>query len=201
MGQDLMSSPLPLEYQSGATFRPSALLAALLLKLLAIYFAIQAWMGLMWSISFVATRSLDVQTLSYTGALVVGNILPAALLFWKADRWGPRLLRSGGESCETAPINTTEAQAIAFSVVGVYLACNALPDVGRNLFFLYQNARLTGNTSAIPETIRLLIGDILMVALGAFLFLRSRGLALLWHRIRTGGVRQRENRIEDSDEI
>jgi hypothetical protein len=73
-------------------------------------------------------------------------------------------------------------QAIAFSVVGVLLMANAAPTIISLIWTALMDRGLRF------EGYGLFVEPVMRFLLGLALFLQSKGLALLWHKIRTGGV-------------
>jgi hypothetical protein len=81
-------------------------------------------------------------------------------------------------------------QAIAFSVVGLWLVVAGLAEVVRLLVLARYNARYTGDDAiktALEEPSSL-IGAGVQVALGAWIFFGSKRLAAFWHRFRMRDV-------------
>ena len=83
------------------------------------------------------------------------------------------------------PIDSATAQAIAFSVLGMYLVGTGAP----SLFAAGLHAMADPNFRGYPasERLRNFMVPLVQVVAGLVLFLRARGLALLWHKIRSSG--------------
>lgn len=126
-------------------------------------------------------------------ATFVPHALYVALGVWllvTARRLARWLLPSAAAGSVGLSLAGVEAQAIAFSVVGVLLVGRALPDLARGLSYVVQSS--SDGIQVGPrwdDALPGLVGVAVQAGLGVVLFLRARGLALLWHRIRTGGVR------------
>jgi hypothetical protein len=81
----------------------------------------------------------------------------------------------------TAPVGQY-LQAIAFSVAGVLTMVGATPRLVSLIWLalMGMGSRLGGYSDMIEPVVQFL--------LGLALFLQSKGLSLMWHKIRTGGV-------------
>jgi hypothetical protein len=130
--------------------------------------------------------------------LIMGLLPPAAyaaigaMLLWKAEWVVSRMLRvtEGDAPAITA---TEHFQAIAFSVVGVLLMAWGVMGVAgvASRYVMAEGLRGSGMiVSSLPA--RDIVSPVVEGAAGLYLFLRGRGLAALWHRMRYGGVRVRE---------
>jgi hypothetical protein len=115
------------------------------------------------------------------------NLASGIFLIWQGEWVVSRVFRlhKGG----APPLTVGEhAQAIGFSIAGVLLMTWGLADLG-GLAGRAVLSRVLELDDQV-EFIRFLDPLIEFVA-GLVLFLRARGLAALWHRIRYGGVRVR----------
>ena len=127
---------------------PASQLAALLLKILAIYCFAMAAPGLIALpltlirvAQFSATEFIDV-----IYWLALG--LSGAVIFWNADRWAPKLV--SGPPAAGSAINTLEAQAIAISVLGLYLLAHPLPVFARDVVVVLTDPQWHG--AGFPST-------------------------------------------------
>ncbi|MEA2708082.1 MAG: hypothetical protein QOF78_683 [Phycisphaerales bacterium] len=84
-------------------------------------------------------------------------------------------------------------QAVAFSVAGVMTMINAAPRLVSLLwmFLMDMGSRFEGYVIVVEPIAQFL--------LGLALFLQSKGLSLLWHKIRAGGVLQPASVHSDAD--
>jgi hypothetical protein len=100
------------------------------------------------------------------------------------------LLPSAAAGSATLSPAGVEAQAIAFSVVGILLVGQALAGLGLAVAHMLRGAAADASDVGMrwEDAIPGLVGAAAKAGFGVVLFLRAPGLALLWHRIRTGGV-------------
>lgn len=92
---------------------------------------------------------------------------------------------------EAAPPTADEHfQGVAFSVAGVLLFAWGVAGIASHVAYVAQveAARNSGSTVADAGYSGLAY-PVVEAAAGALLFLRGRGLAALWHRMRYGGIR------------
>ncbi len=157
--------------------------AALLLKILAIYFMVLGFPIVFTPLYLIGAARWDYFLVSISPYVVYAAA--AVLLFWRADRWGPRLLPAGSSVEMGVKINSADAQAIGFSILGVYLIATGAP----NLLAMGLHAMTDPNFRGYPtsERLRNFTVPLVQVVAGLVLFLRARGLALLWHKIRSSG--------------
>ena len=119
---------------------------------------------------------------------IVLMLLAGVILVTRGERLASKWFPS--ESTSSSPqwtISAKELQALAFSVLGVYLFLTALPNLaalGMDLF--------TASSVRLPDTGRVVahrywhtgIYGAVQAILGVLLFLRARSLAKLWHIVR-----------------
>jgi len=107
------------------------------------------------------------------------------LFLWMcADRLAAEMVRSDETSPTKSVLTGDEIQAIAFSVIGLFLFVQALPR------FLYEVVYI-GAVYPPPAEFRprwLLGGPLLQVIVGIALFFGARGLVGIWKKMRGGGV-------------
>ena len=129
--------------------------------------------------------------------LPVATYLAAGLvLLWQTEWVVRRVARIPAEEMPPATFNE-HFQGVLFSVVGVVLIAWALADLAQDVVqFAYIEANR--NTGAVlPATgYTTVVEPLVQLAAGLVLFLRGRGLASLWHRMRYGGVRVRDASAE-----
>ena len=185
MNEGNEQSPQTLAYQADQSTVFAGQLAALLLKILAIYFLVIALPLITTLFAYVAELITSPggrgwgQTYLYPVLSYGAYLMIAALLFWNAERLGRRLVRTSA-GFENLPINSANAQAIAFSVVGLYLMGDSLP-------WFVQQLVLTARTRERRLEFEYFIGPAIKFVIGLIVFLRARGLAVLWHKIRSSG--------------
>ena len=182
-----MSDPQPLAYESTQTSFSGVAIGTIALQLVGVYCFVHALpMGLLFVTSFgtMGARYPAAQMAAPFVPLIL-YIAMGILLIRFAPRISSWLFRDSGGGIMSGPITTETGrllQGIAFSIVGVFIASTALPTIVQLLWFavIDMGPQFPGGWQFVPPVIQLLIG--------VALFLQSKGLALLWHRIRTGGV-------------
>ena len=122
----------------------------------------------------------------------------AAFLLMSADNLAARFVPTAQrESDTTARISPLDAQAVAFSVLGLYFVLKALPGMLQSIS--HVTAVLTSMNSTQPLRILLsvllrLIGELGQFILGFVLFFHAFGLARFWHGNRRLGSKMDEAR-------
>jgi hypothetical protein len=127
-------------------------------------------------------------TLASLAVPVLLLLVAAIVLVAKSKRLSARMFPPVDSSnAPQAAFSKEELQALAFSVLGVYVVLMAVPklmELGVNLF--------TASSVSSPEVQRSFtrrtwvagISAIVQASLGILLFLRARGLAKFWHALR-----------------
>jgi hypothetical protein len=195
MAEAEVTSATVMSYREGDTPVPLPGLAIVGVKLLGLYAIIQGlpqltllplliWDGVTrWSTAWVRLTF----ALPQVCYLIIGIILMRKTA-WVVTRVAR--IPAGDDS----PVTADEyVQGIAFSLVGVLLMTWGLAGVVSHLarFATLQAQRGAGNVVA-DLGVRGAVEPLVELAVGLYLFLRGRGLAALWHRMRYGGVRVRE---------
>ncbi len=177
-----------LEYAGPAPSAPTPLshLAVLLLKILAIYFIVQAIPTLEGMFLWTDPGRNFSWQLFYPIGIALGYLIPAGILLWKANKIGPRLVNSGAGGVSGSQLNTLDLQSVAFSVLGVYLVVSATPNLLSSLYAMLRDARWQAYGPV--ERLRVFVGPACELAFGVLLFFRASGIAALWHRARRAGT-------------
>ncbi len=149
-----------------------------------------AWvlLGLVSAMSFLQwgdTEGADVAWLGWVQIAALLVVLSVALyLFTNARALAVRLFGGVGDLEVTGPHKAV--QAVAFSVVGVFVAATALPSMALNLtqflWVLRAGAELEREQFLDFGTFLDVLYNLFSLAVGAFLFFRSSWLANLWSR-------------------
>ena len=171
--------------------------ACLALRLTAIYCFLQA-LVLVRELWYLATGCIsggEVPWLTVLGSAVAFALLVGAglLLLKKSVRWARMIVPGDPQSPLGVQASAGDVQAIAFSIVGIYLFVEAVPEVLRSaaqlLYVRYSTAGPPTGLKAVVQNIWLsLDAAALQMLLGLALFVWGRGLVNLWHRVRTGGT-------------
>lgn len=171
-------------------------LASFALKLLGLYALVQA-LPLLQSVGGLAyvLEAKDRQTATQfivLAATMIPLLMTAAagVALWAYSRnLAPRLVGEDGPLGMSGGLTGREVQAIGFSVVAVLIFLHAVPQIAQALWAAYYaimphlseevSARMRHNfwQNSVPAVIQLVLAIVL--------FLQARGLADLWHRIRT----------------
>jgi hypothetical protein len=167
----------PLEYQQHETTLFAGQLATLLLRILAIYLVVVSLPGLTYYL------------IAVTGAFIQPNRLPASelwatvyaaiplaaagALYWFAPVIGRRMVRDSPR-VQAGRINTYTAQAIAISLLGLYLIVDVVPSLVHYMLYSSYDGSSTDRFFHITKLV-----------LGLILFLQARGLAVVWHKLRS----------------
>ena len=133
-----------------------------------------------------------------TAALLYAIILIVAFLLWVYPGLLARLA-AGKASREVfeSPIDSTDAQVIAFSVLGLWLFCGGVLEVLRDLareFLIGQslaadNPGLDVSHYYHPFWIGTILIDVVQVLMGASVLLGARGLTGALQRLRHAGLK------------
>ena len=115
-------------------------------------------------------------------------LLVAALLWVSVGRIADWVLpaRRGRSLAQGGTVTVDDAQVIAYSAVGLYLAVDSLPDIFIAAWPLLGNhMQIASSTAAFAG----LAAPAIRMALGAVLFLGARGLASFVRELRRAPVR------------
>lgn len=153
-------------------------LASLAIKLVGLYCLIQVVLHIAGASYMVLSGQMTIPALGLFYAVLSSFVALGALLIWKSE-WFVRLVLAARK--RPGPDEETEQkrlQPILFSVVGVVLVVQALPQVSFTISrYLFEEDRELG--WQWPH----LTGLAVQMLLGVALFLGSGGLARVWRRI------------------
>jgi hypothetical protein len=183
-------------YRVGDTPVPLPGLAVVGVKLLGLYALIHA-IPQVFSLPLYLWPAASWSPYALLGMLPMATYLAiGVMLLWRAEWVVGRVARI--PTGETPPVTFNEHfQGVAFSVVGVVLIAWALTDLAEDVAqFAYIEANR--NTGAVIPAMGYtgVVEPLVELAAGVALFLRGRGLAALWHRMRYRGVRVRDASAE-----
>jgi len=167
-------------------------LASFMLKLLGVYALIEA-LPLLRYLGIIASM-FGSDDMSQSLWLYLGMTLPfiftalvgLALLMYSDALAGKIFGRDDGTNVSTA-IRGAEFQAIGFSVVAVFVALQAVPQVLQLVTNIWHitSKRFPEDVDArlVYGTWKIGLSVVLQYVLAVVLFLRARGLANLWHKM------------------
>lgn len=164
-------------------------IASLALKLLGIYCLIQALTFLAGVLNLVglnaAKMDLSWSLLVVAGVLpILGYLLAGFVLLAFGDRVSEKLMHEDKVAgARVSKITTREVQTLAFSVVGIYVIATSLPDLASLLWsiaFYYRKGGPELARAGAENVWQSAIQVVVEFAVGAGLFLGSRGVSSLW---------------------
>jgi len=180
-------------------------LASFALRLLGIYALIEALplFQFLGSLVYMLRAGIDRNAAQFWALAIM--MIPlllvvtvGAVLFVFSRELAPRLVGKDEPLGMSSVPTGRDVQAIGFSIVAVMIFLRALPHVGQAIWIVFDAV-----SHRIPEPVpgRLMqnvfrdaIPAVIQLVLAIVLFLQARGLANLWHRIRTA----KYGRIEDA---
>jgi hypothetical protein len=179
-------------YREGDT--PIALpgLAVVAVKLMGLYSIIVGVPQLVFAPMFLfgsSGGSMFLPSLVYPGLQIAVGVFLLACAEWVVAR----IVRVPDE--DALPVTPNEHfQGVAFSIVGVLLMTWAAAEIAKYFGAALMSEASRGRGAVVGSVFRFqdYIRPLVELAAGLYLFLRGRGLASLWHRMRYGGVRVRE---------
>lgn len=162
---------------------PSRLdVAVIALRLIGIYILVQAALlaaMLIPGVVGVFSLSTVLEELVFPLVLIAGVAGVGVCLLVFSEWIGRRILpRDGGGPAEGASDSLTW-QAIAFAVLGVYLVAESMPGIVANTVYGFNESGIMGAQR---------LSDLVQIVVGVVLFFQARGLAGLWHKLRTAGT-------------
>lgn len=171
-------------------------LASVLIKLMGLWllvrglpqFIIAPW----WAVDFSSPQVIRLVIGMAMGALTW--ILPGLLLMFRTD-WITALIFRGQSRYDSRIIpESVDLQAMAFAVAGAIIAIYGLSGIAREVMW-YVQTTAQRNAGNIPQAYASNLPTLIVqTLLGAGLFFRARGLAVLWHRLRHEPARPNSDR-------
>lgn len=128
----------------------------------------------------------------YAGPFVVNAAAGMALLV--RTQWIVRRIFPEFSTATSLSVTGRDIQAVAFSVVGVWLVATTIPAAARLATAWWSTSALLPSMysrDVMPEAVRLAI----QLVAGVLLFVRAKGLSAFWHRLRYAGVSYPPDRL------
>lgn len=161
--------------------RGSVDVAVIIFKALGVYSILQILPDLFSLITIIGTMSVDPSVFARF-ALAVGFAIVPGLLLIFASNWLAKVILGGEhQSIVRMPSRGVEWQAIAFSVAGLLVVSHGLSALGSAVSAMIRVSR---EAFAPKPDYTPLIAPLFQIGIGVAIFLRAKGLAMLWHQIR-----------------
>jgi hypothetical protein len=158
-------------------------LAVVAIRVLAIYAALEviaviSWFPLVWRQS---GPGISVPLHVFVSGIPMALLIAAAVVLWVyAERIAARLLPPQTVTYELLSLTSMNLQALALSIVGAYLVVTSGPHVIGLLAAAAYDKTFRG--MLLNENT---LSTVLQFPLGVVLFLQGKGLARVWHRLRS----------------
>ena len=156
-------------------------------RVLGLYTVIR-WLGLLPAVAFGLFRepSLFWSLLGFAELLAVPIVL--AVILWRLAPWIAKSMLADVESKEASPsaITVEEAQAVAFSILGLLFIVESLPYilVAALDYFRVPGLAVNANMESIMSaaTLKTMVMRVTEIVLGTWLFLGARGFVRVFQR-------------------
>ena len=168
-------------------------IASLALKLLGIYAFIVS-ISMLQSIVFVISRFIHTQEANLLTS-IIGFLIPLILmitfgiyLLKASDKLSNRIFTGIENNNSTMKLSSHDVQAIAFSIIGVFLITNVIPKLFQKIAQLLSLVSIQDRVLLKTVGQRLsedLLEMIIQLILGLYLFLGGKGISKLWHKIQS----------------
>lgn len=171
--------------------------AILSCRILAIYSVLSAARAL----NYLMILEQMFQSNTWPGSIIlilISSAMPSVLLcvfgvvLWlKAEKIAACMLPVSGETVESPVLSIAEVQSAAFSVVGVMILAEVIPQLAQtasNIIIMHKLGYLPQNQWFLTNDISRMVGMAIQLILGFWLFFGSRGMAGLYRKIREAGL-------------
>jgi hypothetical protein len=178
-----MSEPQTLSYETTETKLSGVGIGTIALQVVGVWFIAMALATLPLMLTYIrVTPAFTGGQLLLIAAEALVNCAMGCGLIWLAPWISFRLFRDNHAGLMVGPVTSSfgqSIQAIAFSVLGLYLIAAALPQLVVDGLFWF---RTPGSTLSPMDLTRPFVAFFI----GLVLFLQSKALSRLWHRLRDG---------------
>ena len=176
--------------------------ASLALKLSGIYafiVSVSSFHSMMFMIATIGAQYADHPGQGPNCALLAaGSVIPLLLLLFlgfyliaASERLSRHIFPQDSAGEKTSPFSSEDMQTIAFSVVGLLLLTRAFPGLCRVILQISSALQHKTLSATVIKTgiIQSSVVIVVQLILGLYLFLGSKGLSGLWHKMqRTRGM-------------
>ena len=183
------------------TTRDAARIGIRLLGLYGVVFAI-GQLQLVWMLMASVARTADGDG-TYTPAMLsafslIFSFAFAAFLLIRADSLARWLVPTTAEQEpeQSASITPEDAQAVGFSILGLFFVLTSLPRALQSLSQLSAAMAAFNSGQSLQIVLARLprvVGQFLQLILGVLLFFQARALARMWHALRRAGIKEEED--------
>ena len=166
---------------------------SLALKILGIYTIIVAISALRFSLSMIFSYITNPQYFPSLVSIVVGSLLPLLLLLIlsyylikRSDKLSKTIFPNSQSEKVILTLSSVEIQSIAFSIIGVLVIVWALPKLFEIVTQLSYSKIHRGDVFSVrmgQKLIEYSVDVVIRLALGIYLFIGSKGLSTIWHKI------------------
>ena len=166
---------------------------SLALKILGIYAIIVAISTLRFSLSMIFAYVTNPQYSPSLVSIIAGSLLPLLLLLIlsyylikRSDKLGKTIFPNSQSEKVLVSLSSVEIQAIAFSIIGVLVIVWALPKLFEIVTQLSYSKIHQGDVFSVrmgQKLIEYSVDVVIRLALGIYLFIGSKGLSTIWHKI------------------
>jgi hypothetical protein len=175
--------------------------AVLAVRILGLYLLVQSATAWGWFVALLFSWRSNSAGVGWNDAIPFAIIPSAAygaigVFLLAAARWLAARLLPEAHAHDGPALAVRHAQAVALSIVGALLTTEALPNLARAAWAYYYTSTNAGSVvstkgSSSPEVAQAVV----QLVLGIWLFGGSKAIAAGWQRLRTIGVRDRDDVI------
>jgi len=166
---------------------------SLALKILGVYTIIIAISTLRSSFSMIFAYFNNPQYAPSMASIIVGSLLPLLILLIvsyylikRSDKLSKTIFPNNQSEKVILTLSSVEIQSIAFSIIGVLVIVWALPKLFEIVTQLSYSKIHQGDVFSVRTGQKLIeysVDVVIRLALGIYLFIGSKGLSTIWHKI------------------
>lgn len=157
-------------------------------RLFAVFLAIYVLRYSSGVISYIAKSTDYVIGLPFLAVIVLFPLLAALLLWLFPLSVASRLIPDIKAKEPPKALSGSEAELIAFSVLGLWVLASAVPDVFNWVTFVYlMKSSGAGRAELSPDNIGNIVATVIELVIGFWLLFGSRGVIVVVKRMRHAG--------------